>query len=856
MPRPYRTFAVVPSLPENLKPLTDIAYNLWWSWNRDAIDLFRRLDRELWESTHHNPALMLGRVSQGRLQEVAADEGFLGHMNRVARTMREYLDSHDTWFRHRHGEHLESPFSVAYFSMEFGLTDCIPIYSGGLGVLAGDHLKSASDLGVPLVGVSLVYQMGYFQQYLNADGWQGEAYLANDLHNMPIHLVRDDEGQPLMVEVEYPGRQVAACIWRVDVGRAALYFLDANVPQNAPEDRSLTEVLYGGDLELRIRQEIMLGIGGYRALRKLGIRPTICHMNEGHSAFLALERIRLAIQEAGLTFDEARALTSAGNVFTTHTLVPAGIDLFPPYLMERYFAAYVPQLGLNWDDFMRLGRNPGQDGGAPFSMAVLALSLSGGANGVSQLQGGVARTMWQPLWPGLPAGEVPISSVTNGIHHRTWIANDLAELYSNYCGPDWITKPEEPSSWAAIEAIPDEELWRVHERRRNRLVAVARARMRRQAERQGASPQEARRAASVLDPNALTIGFARRFATYKRALLLFRDPDRLARILNDPERPVQVIVSGKAHPHDNPAKEFIRQLIHLCRRPDLQSRVIFLENYDLELARYLVQGVDVWLNTPRRGLEASGTSGMKACMNGVIHLSTMDGWWVEGYTPAAGWRIGNGESYRDEDYGDEVEANALYDLLEKEVVPLFYDRQRNHVPHGWVAKMKHSIRHVGSLFNTHRMVQQYTETLYLRGAARFRALEAEDNRGARELAAALRRMRECWRDLQIRHIESSAHDGITVQDEIEIIARLRLGALSVDDVLVQVCYGPTNLQGEIENYALQALTPQGQDDEGNQVYSGRVTYSDSGLNGFTVRVLPHHPLLGCPYVQGLVLWAS
>lgn len=856
MPRPYRTFAVVPSLPESLTPLTDIAYNLWWSWNREAIDLFRRLDRELWESTHHNPALMLGRVSQGRLQEVATDEGFTGHMNRVARSMREYLKSRDTWFHTHHAGRLDKALSVAYFSMEFGLTDCIPIYSGGLGVLAGDHLKSASDLGVPLVGVSLIYQMGYFQQYLNADGWQGEAYLANDLHNMPIRLARDESGDVVTVEVEFPGRQVTARVWRVDVGRSALFFLDANVPANAPEDRALTEVLYGGDLELRIRQEIMLGIGGYRVLRKLGIDPAICHMNEGHSAFLALERIRLAMQERGLSFDEARWLTSAGNVFTTHTLVPAGIDLFAPYLMARYFADYVHQLGLSWEEFMRLGRNPGQDGNAPFSMAVLALSLSGAANGVSKLHGGVARSMWQPLWPGLPAQEVPIGSVTNGIHHRTWISRDMADLYSNYCGPDWIFKPEDPGSWASIDAIPNEELWRVHERRRNRLVAVARGRLRRQAERQGASPQEVQRVASALDPNALTIGFARRFATYKRALLLFRDPDRLARILNDPERPVQVIVSGKAHPLDNEAKEFVRQLIHLCRRPDLQGRVIFLENYDIELARYLVQGVDVWLNTPRRGLEASGTSGMKACMNGVIHLSTMDGWWVEGYAPAVGWRIGNGESYRDEDYGDEVEANALYDLLEKEVVPVFYDRQRNHVPHGWVAKMKRSIQYEGPLFNTHRMVQEYTEMLYLRGAERYHALEADSSRGARGLSAGIRRLREDWGSIEIRDIETDARDGIAVQDEIQITARINLGALTVDDVLVQVCYGAITLQGEIEDYALQALKPEGQDAAGNQIYRGAVTYHDSGLNGFTVRVLPHQPLLGRPYVQGLVVWAS
>ena len=855
MPRPYRTFTVVPSLPKHLQPLTEIAYNLWWCWNRDAIDLFRRLDRDLWESTHHNPILMLGQVSQARLEEVAHDEGFLGHMRRVAQELHEYLHTRETWFQGRHGARHEG-LTIAYFSMEFGLTDCIPMYSGGLGVLAGDHLRSASDLGVPLVGVSLVYQFGYFQQYLNADGWQGETYPPNDLPNMPLTLVKGGDGQPVTVEVAFPGRTVAARVWCAQVGRVPLYLLDANLPTNREEDRAITERLYGGDLEMRIRQEILLGIGGYRALRQLGISPTICHMNEGHSAFLALERIRWAMREEGLSFDEARTLTSAGNVFTTHTIVPAGIDLFPPEMMGRYFGEYIRELGLSWEEFMRLGRAPNAGPNDPFSMAVLALSLSGAANGVSGLHGEVARRLWQPLWPGLGAEEVPIGVVANGVHHRTWVSRDMAELYRNYCGPDWLSRPENPSSWEPIRQIPDEELWRIHERRRNRLVAVARQRLRQQAERRGASPQEIAQAASALDPNALTIGFARRFATYKRALLLFRDPDRLSRILNDPERPVQIIFSGKAHPNDTPAKEFIRQLIHLCRRPDLQSRVIFLENYDLEIARYLVQGVDVWLNTPRRGLEASGTSGMKACMNGVIHLSTLDGWWEEGYSPEAGWRIGNGETYADENYGDEVEANALYDLLEKEIVPLFYDRGHNHVPHGWVAKMKNAICHVGPRYNTHRMVQEYVEAFYLRGAERYAMLHEEDNRGARDLAAALKRMRANWGNIHIRAIEAEAPDVLTVRDEVTITVHLDLGALTPEDVLVQAYYGPMTLQGELDGHDLLALPYDGTDDMGYAVFKGTITYRSSGLNGFTVRILPRHPMLGCPFVPGLILWAS
>ncbi|NLG26296.1 MAG: glycosyltransferase family 1 protein, partial [Chloroflexi bacterium] len=709
MVRPFHKFTVVPSLPPKLAPLHELAYNLWWSWNLEAAELFRRLDDALWESSGHNPVLILGRISQDRLMAAANDDGFMAQLARVYQSFTNYVNTRDTWYVKSGGT---PNMSVAYFSAEFGITECLPIYSGGMGILSGDHLKSASDLGIPLVGVGLLYQEGYFRQYLNADGWQQESYPINDFYSLPLQRVMDAEGQPLRIQVEYPGRLVTAQIWRAQVGRVPLYLLDTNLAENRPEDRDITDQLYGGDLDMRIRQEIMLGIGGIRALTALGIRPTVCHMNEGHSAFLGLERIRAAMQERKLSFAEARQLTMAGNVFTTHTPVPAGIDLFPQHLMDYYFAEYAQQLGLDRESFLNLGRRSNTPNDEPFSMAILALRVAGHTNGVSKLHAEVARSMWHDLWPQTPLSEVPITPITNGIHSRSWISDDLSSLYTRYLGPGWIERPVDPAVWKRVDLIPDEELWRTHERRRERLVSVARTRARRQLERRGAPPQDIKVASEILNPDILTIGFARRFATYKRATLLFSNVERLAAILNNPERPVQLIFAGKAHPRDNPGKEFIRRLVHYARQDELRRRILFLEDYDMSLARYMVQGVDVWLNTPRHGKEASGTSGMKAAQNGALNLSTLDGWWVEGYAPETGWSIGRGETYEDENYGDQVEANALYDLLEKEIVPLFYDYGGNGIPRGWIAKMKGSIREIAPVFNTHRMVQQYVRDCY------------------------------------------------------------------------------------------------------------------------------------------------
>jgi starch phosphorylase len=814
---------------------------------------------------------MLGTIRQDRLEQAAEDDGFLAHCDRVCLEFDRYLNSTSTWHHKTYGgkEPLESALQqearIAYFSAEFGLTESLGIYAGGLGILAGDHLKSASDLGLPLLGVGLLYQQGYFRQYLNPDGWQQELYPENDFYNLPVTLERQLSGAPLVIDVEYPDRVVKAQVWRAQVGRVPLYLLDTNIEANAPKDRDITDQLYGGDDDLRIRQEIMLGIGGIRALEALGLRPTVCHMNEGHSALLALERIRLLMEEHGLSFAEAREASVAGQVFTTHTPVPAGIDWFHPDLVDRYFGHYYPKLGLTRKEFLGLGRMNPNDLQGYFCMAILAMRLANRTNGVSKLHARVSRRMWQEVWPQIPVDEVPILGITNGIHPRSWISHDMADLYDRYLGPGWIERPAEQSIWQRVSRIPDEELWRTHERRRERLVALARRRLRAQLEQRGSRPSEIRLAEEVLDPDALTIGFARRFATYKRAMLLFHDIERLAGIVGDKERPVQIIFAGKAHPKDNPGKELIRQIIHHARRLEFRSRIVFVEDYDMALGRYLVQGVDIWLNTPRRPHEASGTSGMKATANGALNLSILDGWWDEGYTPETGWAIGRGEEYNEDQFGyqDRVEANAVYDLLEKEIVPLFYERGRDGLPRGWIAKMKAAMRDHAGVFNTNRMVREYHERCYQPSIERSHRLEETNLERAKALAAWKTQVREQWRQIQIKRVRASGPDGedsrhglLRVGDQLQVQALVHLGKLKPTDVAVELFYGLLDGEGQItRGQSIPMLIAQSKG-KGGYVFAGAITCRSSGRHGYSLRVIPRHEDLGHAFEMGLVLWAA
>jgi starch phosphorylase len=853
--RTIRTFTVLPSLPDRLQPLFKLAYNLWWCWNPDAVALFRRIDPDLFESLDNSPVRLLGAIAQERLQELAVDDGFLAHLDRVFESLNRYLNGR-SWFRETHGAEAEG-VTIAYFSAEFGIHESIPVYSGGLGVLAGDHLKSASDLGLPLVGVGLMYREGYFRQYLNADGWQQERYPENDFFTLPLIQQTDANGKPILVPIPLPGRTVQGKVWCIQVGRVPLYLLDCNIPQNQPDDRNITAQLYGGDKENRIKQEIVLGIGGVRALRALGKEPTVCHLNEGHSAFCALERIRILMEEKKLAFGPAREAIKAGTCFTTHTPVPAGNEVFTPALVDQYLGGYMQALGLDRKAFLGLGRQNPDNEGEHFGMTVLALKLANVSNGVSQLHGAVSRKMWQGLWPGLPENEVPITAITNGVHTRSWLAPEIAQIYDRYLGIEWEERPTDHAAWRRVEQIPDAELWRTQERGRSRLVTFARSRLRLQLQRRGAPPLEVASAAEVLDPDALTIGFARRFATYKRGSLIFRDVERLKAILNNKHWPVQLIFAGKAHPHDTEGKKVIADVLHMARRHEMRSRVVFLEDYDMNVTRQMVQGVDVWLNNPRRPLEASGTSGMKVCVNGGLNLSVLDGWWVEGYQQDNGWAIGAGEEYTDLDYQDQVESRAIYDLLEQEVVPIFYERGSDGVPREWLKRMKRNIATNVPFFNTSRMVQQYVEISYWPSAKRHRALSSDGLRRAIGLAEWKRKLFSAWGQVRADGVESLGNtEQLRVGEEFAVKARVQLGSLTPDDVSVQLVHGALDALGDISRTHVAPMAPTGPPRGGIWEYQGTISCRASGQYGFTVRVLPKHPDLQTPFEPGLVCWGA
>ncbi len=858
--RKIRTFTVLPHLPPRLRALQKIAYNLWWTWNVDATALFRRIDVEKFEEYDHSPIKLLGNTPQDRFDELADDDGFLAHMDRVATALDHYLAA-PSWFQDTY-EQIKT-LQIAYFSAEFGIHESVPVYSGGLGVLAGDHLKSASDLGIPLCGVSLMYREGYFRQYLNVDGWQQERYPENDFFNLPMIPETNSDGSILTVKVPFPGREVYLRVWRVQVGRIPLYLLDCNIPQNRPEDRAITAQLYGGDQHTRIQQEMILGIGGLRALKALGKNPTLCHMNEGHSAFCSLERIRAFIEEDGFDFWTAAEVVRSGTCFTTHTPVPAGNDAFPSHMIDDYFSEYIKSLKIDRNTFLNLGREIPNRDDQNFSMTVLALKLSNTSNGVSQLHGTVSRKMWKNLWPGLAEVEVPIGAITNGVHTQTWISPEISQLYERYLGNQWEEKPTNFEVWKRIDSIPDAELWRTHERCRERLVALSRIRLKDQLKRRGAPPSQIEAADEVLDPEALTIGFARRFATYKRGTLIFKNVERLAAILNNKERPVQLIFSGKAHPKDHPGKEYIAQVVQFARRPEFRRHVVFLEDYDMNVCRTMIQGVDIWLNNPRRPLEASGTSGMKACCNGGLNLSVLDGWWVEGYLGDNGYSIGHGEEYKEDQLGyqDEVESRSIYELIEQEIVPSFYNRGNDGLPRSWIHRMKRSIGTNVPIFNTNRMVQQYTQDCYIPSFNRHELLADQKGIKAIELAKWRSRISSSWNSIQIIGVDAPAADPLHVGTELAVKVHVELGGFTPDDVEVQLFHGLVDAFGDIPKPKTVSLVSSGKANIPNAsgsswTFEGKIACLASGQYGYCARVLPKHPSLFHSFEPGLVTWSS
>jgi starch phosphorylase len=696
-------------LPRRINRLGELAYNLWWTWRPNAQRLFSRIDNDFWERLSHNPILMLRQVGRSALNRVAQDHQYLALYDSVFAEFDDYLAKADTWSQQTHPELASKP--IAYFSMEYGLHETLPIYSGGLGVLAGDHLKEASDMGLPFAAVGLMYAEGFFSQRISEDGWQ-EA-LNNPLHfgDLPVLPVLEEDGTPLTVSVEMPDRQVTVRLWEVRIGRVPLFLMDSDVETNTEEDRSLTARLYWSDLDHRVMQEIVLGVGGVRVLRALGYNPSVWHMNEGHAAFLTLERARELVV-GGVPFKDAIERTRGQNIFTTHTPVPAGNDEFPLWLIDKYLAALWPELGLKRDQFVDLARNQ-QSWGESFSMGVLALRYSEGRNAVSELHGRVARKMWNFLWKDEEVDDVPISYVTNGVHTINWMARRLGVLYDKYLGPDWRDNLDDPKIWSKMDDIPADELWaiRMHQKRKLsfRMQEWTRARW----SKGGFHPVQVVASGALIDPYVLTIGFARRFATYKRASLILRDVERLLKIINRPNMPVQIIFAGKAHPADEPGKQLIQQIYRSVKKAETSGRLVFLEDYDINVARYLVQGVDVWLNTPRRPMEASGTSGMKAALNGGLNFSVLDGWWREAYNGRNGWAIGEDKDPQAPEIQDQADALSLYSTLENEITPLYYDRNADGIPLDWIEHMKNSLRTITPQFSTRRMVKEYVERLYV-----------------------------------------------------------------------------------------------------------------------------------------------
>jgi glycogen phosphorylase len=828
--QPIREFLVRPALPSSLSRMTELAYNILWSWEPVIRAVFRRLDPALWQDCGYNPVLMLGRVSQSALQRAAADQRYMA----LYRTACDHYDA-----RTRKSAPQADGKLIAYFSAEYGLTECLPVYSGGLGVLSGDHLKSSSDQDYPLTGLGLLYQQGYFRQFLNPDGWQQERYPLNDFYTLPLSTVKDSNDRDLKVSVRLPSGDVFIQVWRLDVGRITLYLLDTNIPENVlPQDRDITNSLYGGDIDTRIRQEIVLGIGGMRALKAMGLEPTVFHMNEGHSAFLALEQIRVSMRDDHLNLDEALEAARASNVFTTHTPVPAGIDLFDSGLMYHYFSGYCAETGIDFQHLMAVGRHDPQNRDERFSMAVLALNTSSYRNAVSRLHRQVSQEMFHDLWPNLPVWEVPITSITNGVHRPSWLNDDLSSLYDQYLEPDWRERFNDPSIWEQVRDIPDEELLEVHRRRKRRMVNFVRSRQHQAAVRRQASAPEVRRAGEVLDPNAFTIGFARRFATYKRATLLFRDVERLKRILLNKDMPVQIVIAGKAHPKDQPGKSYIREIVQLSRDPELWKHLVFLEDYDMKVGREMVQGVDIWLNNPRRGEEACGTSGMKAAINGVLNLSILDGWFDEAYEHSGGWAIGDREPYSDDQ--DALHASAIYYLLENEIVPMFYE-QREQTPREWMRRVKQSLAYISPQFDARRMVREYMAELYDPAHIQHLRAHAEDFKLVRDKARWNGRVRQLWD--RVKFVESpqapAPAGSVTSGKPVPVRAAIDLAGLTADDVRVEVVMGRVDSNGYLEETEVMVLPPMEQAGQ-VAVFGTDVMPERTGRVGYALRVSPNH----------------
>jgi len=823
---------------------------MYWCWSLDAIELFRRMSPRLWEQSGHNPLLFSTLIPQQRLDELAEDKGFLAHLERVKQAFETCTVPRNLYT----GTSFEANDKIAYFSMEFGIHESLPFFAGGLGVLAGDHLKAASDLCLPLVGVGLLYRRGYFHQYLDHDGWQQEEYPESNLYHLPVNRATSASGKEINISIQGPNHQINAVVWQINVGCITLFLLDTNLSENPPEVREITARLYTADSKIRLAQEVLLGIGGMKALKALGIHPIVTHMNEGHCAFAGLERIAQVMETHGVDSKIAMEIVTRTTVFTTHTPVAAGHDEFPPHLVNPYFAPYEARLQLTAEEMIRWGQPEKSPKEAPLSMFILAQKMAQYCNGVSKLHGRTARRMWAHLWNGRPEDEVPITHVTNGVHIPSWISIENHQLFNRYLGPEWYEKDNEDNVVNRIDEIYDEELWRAHGMSRSRLIRHCRSLMSKQYGRRNAPKYIMNEAETVLDQDALTIAFARRFATYKRAYLLLSDPARFEAIITSKDYPVQFIFAGKAHPRDNEGKELIKRLLHFARRPELRHKIVFLEDYDINIARLLIQGADVWLNTPRRPFEACGTSGIKAAVNGVLNVSILDGWWCEGYAEENGWRIGKGEEYEDYGYQDAVESQALYNILEDEIIPCFYNRKDGDLPEQWLKKMKSSMKMGIQQFSAKKMVKQYASLFYMPAAQRLHQLTTDSAREAKSLFQHHQRLYQNWHELRIGRPVRETHGVLRIGKDIRVTVEAFLGNLTPEEVDVELYYGTYKSIDSVETSQVKKMTVNKALDSGKYLFDCQISCDISGRYGFTARIVPRGDDL-IRNTPGLITWA-
>ncbi len=850
----FNKITVKPQLPKRIEKLYDMSYNLWWSWNTELLRLFKDMDIDLWEKCEKNPVRFLKQISQDKLENASTDDEFLDKYDEVVKHYEDYMEAKSTWYSKKYPNNKED--LIAYFSAEYGLDETVAIYAGGLGILSGDHLKSASDMGIPLVGIGLLYKHGYFQQEIDGNGNQTTLFRDVDLNSLPIKPVKDKKDNDLIITLKMPLKKLNLKVWKLEVGRISLYMLDSDIEENIEEYRNITTTLYGGDQEMRIQQEIVLGMGGVSLLKSLGLKPNVYHMNEGHSAFLTLELMKDIIKEKEVAFDISKDIVSSKTVFTTHTPVPAGNDIFPTSLVLKYFDKYWTKLGITKEKFLGLGAKPDDKELATFNMAILALKIAGRKNGVSKLHGAVSRDLFGDVWPAIPANETPIDYVTNGVHTCTWLAPTVKDLYNEYLRPYWQDNIQDDAIWQDIYKIPDEELWKVHQSRKEKLLKIVKESTINRLRRYNYSYDTINELVGNIDPNVLTIGFARRFATYKRATLIFRDLERITKIFNEKNTPIQIIFAGKAHPQDKEGQDLIKYLHDLSLKPQFKGKIFILENYNIGMSRYLVSGVDVWLNNPRRPLEASGTSGQKAAINGVLNLSVLDGWWAEGYNQKNGWAIGSENKYQSYEDQDEEDARSLYNNLENKIIPMYYAKGENGYSEEWVKMMKNCIASIAGKFSTARMLQDYLAKMYIPvcnlGKEHYQELEK-----VVEFAEWKKNISKQWKNIKIvqseencNNISINAGNKIKVGCEVELPNEL----LSIDDIEAQVYYGKITDKGVVDDIHITNMELE-KDRENNKLkYTAEIELKSGGDYGYTFRVIPKSDMMLETTNLNLIKW--